>query len=487
MAACLGAASCKGDAAKALDRMIVGKASDGVVDAEDWKALTSMLETDMQAYSAFYEDGAISERELRDYIKEKMENRRPPVEVVFKGIGKGSGMAVNFYLESSGSMPAYDSPRGDGSFKAAVVHMLNSLPGKSAKANMFIVNSTVEKYPEGVERFLKEADIFGAAKGYGDPSYTDFRAIFRSIADKTGAGDISVLVTDMIYSTKEMDGVNPSKIFAEAEGMANTAFKESADVRQTLVVKMDGSYNGPYYPYDSPSSGRRYDGRRPYYIMVIGGNTAMAALASGGDYSAFADFRSLRGYQASHLFATDKPYDPYYSVLLSNPDNMGTFRPVRGQDDRVVELRDAEPDKVAGKLRIAVAVDLGGMLVDKSYSADKANYSVEADVPMSIREIRPINGKDTTPAMKKYLGKATHIIVLETGRVSKPERISVKLLNRLPAWVAKSSTDDDTSFGPGFENTTFGLEHMMRGIQAAYSANGHGENRYFELEIKLDD
>lgn len=60
---------------------------------------------------------------------------------------------------------------------------------------------------------------------------------------------------------------------------------------------MNSSYNGLYYPYNSPSKGLAYNGQRPYYIIVVGSNANMARLTKDQNYSTFAQFNNLPGFE----------------------------------------------------------------------------------------------------------------------------------------------------------------------------------------------
>ncbi|MCI6550741.1 MAG: hypothetical protein MR450_07790, partial [Prevotella sp.] len=293
----------------------------------------------------------------------------------------------------------------------------------------------------------------------------------------------SILVTDMIYSVKDMNGVNPQKVFNEAQGMINAVFKDEVKKKAMLVIKMDGSYNGPYYAYDN--SVRQLNGRRPYYIIIVGDNDSMSRLTMDKELLSFSRFTELKGYENMCLFAADEIYQPYYSLLLSNPAIRGRFQPERGQEDQIKNINGVEIDRNSGDIRLALAVDLGHMLIDKGYLTDPANYRVESDDEVTIREIRPINDKDVTPAEKKYLNKATHIFILEMKQMRNDQEVSVQLLNRLPAWVEASSTDDDIH---GLQQgTTFGLKYLLQGIYNSYQKNTEGTPCYFELKMKFND
>jgi len=473
---------------KDFDRLLVELAGkDATIDASDWQRILDFLDGEKRSMGEFYADGVPDEEKIRDYISDFFQHRRPPMEIAFSGIGVQRALRVNFYLERSGSMVPYDAPSGDGSFKAAIVQMLNNLPGGDESNSIFVVNNEINPYPKGYSQFVADSDIFGATKGIGDASHTDFAAIFRQLLDKTGRNELSILVTDMIYSTEAMTGVNAQKVFAEAQGMINSVFKSQVKDKAMLIVKMQGSYNGPYYSFNS-TEGKMYQGRRPYYIVVVGNNETMARLTRDADYQTFCRWQELRGYENMWLMETANMYEPYYSLLLSNKDIRGRFAPERSKGDAIHGAEGLEPDRHSGDIKLALAVDLGGMLIDKNYLTDIKNYVVSSDDKIELKEIREVSKEDDMPAERKYLGKATHIFVLQTDKVTHEQTLRIALRNVIPAWVERSSTDDDTNLSAAnFAETTFGLKYLLQGIYNSYRKHSDGEPCYFELKIKLED
>ena len=164
-----------------------------------------------------------------------MNGRRPSVDVSFVGVGKEQNVKVNFYLERSGSMIPYDDVNGNGNFKAAIVQLLNNLPGDVNNNKIYVVNSTINEYPEGFSKFLTDTNIFEATKNIGDPSYTNFSEIFKTLLNNTKSNELSILVSDMIYSTKEMSVVNPEKIFNEIKGMTHAVFNNIVKTKSMLI------------------------------------------------------------------------------------------------------------------------------------------------------------------------------------------------------------------------------------------------------------
>ncbi len=444
-------ASCGGGQKKELGKLLVELADkDQTIDRQDWQQLTTWLDGQKANFKDLYADGQLDGQVLRAYITDFFANRRPAKDIRFVGVGEQQ-LAFHIYVERSGSMKPYDSKQGDGSFRSAIMALQNALPGEARLDSI------------------------------GEKGYTDFQAIFDQLLNKTDDGTVSILVTDMIYSTKQMEGVNPQRVFAEVQQMINSVFKQSVKNRSLLMVRMMGSYNGPYYAYDN--SVKQYNGRRPYYIIMVGSNDAIAQLSQDPQLRTFAEMERLRGYDNMCLFTAQDIYKPYYSLLLSHGDVRGRFKPEHGQGYQIKSLENVEADRNSGDVQLVMAVDLSRMLIDQRYLTDKNNYRVEADDDVEIKEIRPIDKADVSPQQKKYLGDATHLFVLSMPGVSHRQEVTISLLNRLPAWVQAGSTDNDLRPDG---TTTFALRYLMEGIYQSYQRNVTGMPDYFQLKLKLD-
>lgn len=450
LALTLTVASCGNGPRKELNKLLLELAdADQTIDGNDWQKIAHFLDHNKAHFKEFYDHGQIDVDDVEDYISDFFEHRRPSKHIAFQGIG-AKQPTFHIYVERSGSMAPYDSKDGDGSFRAAIMALQNNLPG----------TATIDSV--------------------GEKGYTNFQQIFDQILNRTNEDQVSILVTDLIYSVKDMQGVNPQRVFSEIEGMTNAVFKSEVKNKSMLVVRMMGSYNGPYYSYDN--SVKPFAGRRPYYIIIVASNTNMVRLTHDATLRTFADMERMRGYDNMCLMTANDIYKPYYSLLLSNRDVRGRFRPERGQDTQIRSLTGVEPDRNSGDIQLALAVDLSHLLIDQRYLTDVSNYEVKADDDVRIKEIRKIEKADMTPAEKKYLGTATHIFVLQAASIGHGQEVEIKLLNRMPQWIGAASTDNDLTPDA---NTTFGLKYLLGGIYDSYNRNAD-DHYYFELELELD-
>lgn len=450
LALTLSVASCGNGSRKEFNKLLLELAdADQTIDGNDWQKIADFLDRNKAHFKEFYDHGQIDVDDVEDYISDFFEHRRPSKHIAFQGIG-AKQPTFHIYVERSGSMTPYDSRDGDGSFRAAIMALQNNLPG----------TATIDSV--------------------GEKGYTNFQQIFDQILNRTNEDQVSILVTDLIYSVKDMQGVNPQRVFSEIEGMTNAVFKSEVKNKSMLVVRMMGSYNGPYYSYDN--SVKPFAGRRPYYIIIVASNTNMVRLTHDATLRTFADMERMRGYDNMCLMTANDIYKPYYSLLLSNRDVRGRFRPKRGQDTQIRSLTGVEPDRNSGDIQLALAVDLSHLFIDQRYLTDVSNYEVKADDDVRIKEIRKIEKADMTPAEKKYLGTATHIFVLQAASIGHGQEVEIKLLNRMPQWIGAASTDNDLTPDA---NTTFGLKYLLGGIYDSYNRNADDHN-YFELELELD-
>lgn len=450
LALTLTVASCGNGPRKELNKLLLELAdADQTIDGNDWQKIAYFLDRNKAHFKEFYDHGQIDVDDVEDYISDFFEHRRPSKHIAFQGIG-AKQPTFHIYVERSGSMAPYDSKDGDGSFRAAIMALQNNLPG----------TATIDSV--------------------GEKGYTNFQQIFDQILNRTNEDQVSILVTDLICSVKDMQGVNPQRVFSEIEGMTNAVFKSEVKNKSMLVVRMMGSYNGPYYSYDN--SVKPFAGRRPYYIIIVASNTNMVRLTHDATLRTFADMERMRGYDNMCLMTANDIYKPYYSLLLSNRDVRGRFRPERGQDTQIRSLTGVEPDRNSGDIQLALAVDLSHLLIDQRYLTDVSNYEVKADDDVRIKEIRKIEKADMTPAEKKYLGTATHIFVLQAASIGHGQEVEIKLLNRMPQWIGAASTDNDLTPDA---NTTFGLKYLLGGIYDSYNRNAD-DHYYFELELELD-
>lgn len=434
---------------------------------QTFNEMTALILADPDEYKEFLTaDGQVDIAKLQQAI-DRMGRRHDPN---FKWDLSAYGGVINgplrlrLMLERSGSMTGYDARSGNGDFKRAVGEMLTRFPGSDKE--VFIVNDGVYPYRGTLESFVQDKDIFTSTKGVGDPSYTDFGAIFDFALTDSVPERVTVLVTDMIYSPRDTEGVSAAKIFNEEGTLATTLFTAHKD-KSVIVVKLSGDFHGTYYPYSQPA-GVKYDGARPYYMIITGSAAAMQKLRATADYASFADFKTLPGYQADYFFNRNPLPIGYYSLMPRGKGNLGSYS-LDGEeaDNGIHTLADVKGDKGNGQYSFRVAVDLSQVPATADYLVDKQNY--EVDGGLTIDKVEAVTPGMIDARTKRYLERATHLFTLRGDAKSRPAQSTVSLKNRMPGWVERSDAASDLNTrGDAFGTTTFGLLPFMQGIYSAY-------------------
>ena len=437
-----------------------------------YQAICDIITSNPEKYSAYVDaDGNINTDALDEMINEVGQSLRPPMTWNTKNYGQRA-LSLSIYFERSGSMVPYDQASGAGQLKKAVNDLINFFPG-GENASINIVNDNIYPYSGTVESFLQDRDIYASTKGIGDASYTDFKVIFDKIFQAQKPGNVAVLITDLIYSPKNTAGVSVSKIFNEENSLATSIFTKYKG-KSIIVNQLRGDYDGQYYPYNGNSF--HHKGLRPFYAIVIADASTIDRMAKD---TRFTNFLNLQGTVNTYRFNQAHTTLDYKLVPVWK-NNAGRFRESRDQKGLIT---NCEPDRETGIIAFSVAVNFGGLQKDEAFLSNPSNFTIQSQngFTMKVEKIMPT---DITGNTKAYLDGMTHVITFTGKMNTAKEEINVNLRNDFPAWIAQSTSDDDSSASiAGFANTTFGLERFLRGIYDAFSAS---QANYTSMTIKLE-
>lgn len=414
-------------------------------------------------------EGKVDHKKMAEFIEDIGSHLRPPMHWNTRLYGGVDDLSLTIYFERSGSMVPYDQRGGGGQLKKVVNDLINHFPAGS-KVEINIVNDGIYPYQHTVDEFLKDRDIYQSTAGIGDAAYTDFQLIFNKILEAQRPGNVSVLVSDLIYSPKDTHGVSLEKIFNEENSLATRVFAKYKG-KSVVVQQFMGDYSGKYYPYNGVPF--EYSGKRPFYVVIIADSDVMDQLAQDKRYSGVLDAPTVRN---SYRFNQNTSEVPC-RVLPEWKDNAGRFRVKHG--DGIV-LAKCDGDRQTGKLCFSLAADLGGLMKDDALLTNVANYEVQSIDGYTLT-VQPIDPSMVTANNKEYLDGMTHILTLVGDLKSPRDEVHISLRNELPGWVRQSSSDNDTSTGGSFANTTLGLEQLLGGMFDAMK----GGSNYFDVKILL--
>lgn len=485
-----GLTGCSSSGDKLDDQISDALTNDNAIDVEEADALrvfitqeSKELGADKKTKALLTPDGKINESVLAAYIKRNRTYRKlakegeAPTVAVAGAATSSKPLRLKLYLEASGSMFPYDAPTGNGAFKRTLNDVLTGFDAINPnQGKLFVVNTEVNDLGLSLPQFFKEKNIFTVAKTKGKTTSTDFEGIFSDILRNTTGDDLSVLVSDLIYSDPSLTGMSAQKTLDAASSLLTTVFNPYASTHSMLVIKLKSDFDGTYYSWNNAK--KKYTGERPYYLCLIGRNETMQRLYQDQTYATIRRFDQLPGYTDSWFFGRDtKVIEPFYSILVTDPARKGRFKrsddEVKTHAKAVHAIENVQPDVTDKSLTIPVAVDLSALRLPASLLTDASQYVVEGKDNFKVSAVQTYSGANGT----------THKVLLTTDKPARGDRTATIRLKRQfpPRWIASTNTTNDASPDA---NSTFGLQNLLQGVERAYNPNNQTE--YFTLTIKIE-
>ena len=474
-----------------LQEQIKNSLSSGEISADEILALRSFILTNqkevLKCNEKLISGNTVSNDELLKLIKKSKEYRKlsksGDVKIDLANNENKTSISFNevlpkLYLERSGSMVFYDSPKGNGDFRNVLTSLLSNFNSINNKKNIiYVVNDNVYDCPLDFKGLVESKNIF-AATNVGNATYTDFDLIFRRILGDLKQGEVSILFSDLIYSTPSMQDVSNNKILDAAQKLTLNVFQGFSKDISVLILKFNGDYKGKYYPHNK--SPQKYDGTRPYYVCLLAKNETMSKFMSEEKFSQIRNWKNYTNFENFYFFSNDDNVrNPFYTIRLKDSDKIGRYNQEseenKSHEKWIHSIEDIDHDR-EGKLAINIVVDLANLHIPKDIKLDKNNYSIESNQGFVIEKITELEDNK----------EGTHKITVSTETKRGGRRELVLKFKKIfpPKWVKDSQSDNDSDTQKGnFSSTTFGIQNMMQGIHQAYDTD---QSEYlFSLKINL--
>ena len=256
---------CSGPADQLDSQISDALANDNALDATEASAIRAFiakekkdLADDKKTAKLFNSSGTVDESALANYIKRNIDYRKlvkegkTPTVALSGATASTKPLRLKLYLEASASMFPYDAPGGNGLFKRALNDILTQFDAVNpGQGKTFVVNTEVNDLGLSMSQFFKQGSLFTVAKTKGKTTSTDFEGIFREILGKTNGDDLSVLVSDLIYSDPTLKGMSAQKTLDAASSLLSTVFNPYAQTHSMLVLKMTADFDGTYYSWNN--------------------------------------------------------------------------------------------------------------------------------------------------------------------------------------------------------------------------------------------
>lgn len=378
-------------------------------------------------------------------LTEKEENTHKPV--------------VNVYVENSGSMDGF--VKGVTDFEAAVYNYLSDIKisDLTDSLNLYYINSEVISYAKDadvdvIEDFIKKLEPSEFKKRGGDRGKSDIADVIRSILKETNENDISILITDGIFSPgRDLSGnpVNADEYLKNQEVGIKTAIASQlkkqpnfAVIVYQLVSRFDGTF------YNKIDTRIPCQANLPFYIWIFGQSSDLAQLRSMVPEDRFEG----SGVQRMVSFTSSQDVD--YEVIKSS--NMSK----KSGQHEVVGLTANRN----GDMRFSVNVNLKSFLLDEYYLDNINNYEIsDKDYTLNV-------------GAKQEQTKYSHVLSFTINKNKRKNgQLDVKLKMSKPDW-SDVNDDEGETYVIG---KTYGIKYQIDGVYSAFSF----KNKYY-TDIILD-
>ena len=400
--------------------------------------------------------------------------------------GNPAGLAAtkadyNLYIENSGSMFGYVSRPTN--FTNAVYEVITDLYAKNVagKLNLFFINDSVcpqkpDADPKDMQQFIKNLSpqtLENSGCGVKDSQLPDIiKQVITTAPDK-----VNILVSDCIFSD---NGGNSSGSLDAAKNSLELFLSKELGKRDfsTIIVKLTSPYYGKYW-IETSRRKKKYEvlsgQNRPYYMLIFGRQDKLASL-----YSKIR-FKDYTGYENSHFLLPPSASHPPAQIIRNN--KIGDFR-IEQPATRLV-LNNATPggrNAASGEFQFSVAADLQLLSLEESYLSNPSNYELPTNYTItSITKSDPLNNE----SQSGY----SHVFTVKTTDLKQNQEVFIKLKSKLPEWISRSSTTDDSNpFDAVQQKQTFGLEYLIKGMAEAYADKYEGKEQFnITVQVSKDN
>ncbi len=386
----------------------------------------------------------------------------------------------NLFVENSFSLHGYIS--GNTGFKNDLSRVMIHAKGILDEGNIKFYAVNNDAFPAKITIGNIDDTISPKSPQFmqGTNFTTDINKLLEIVIKKSAPSDVSVLVSDYLYTVK-----NKSQKEKELE-------KKGLEIQDTLgkllktgdyttvIVKLKSDFKGTYVDYTLTRHAVSMD--RPYYMWFIGKKEFM---------SSFLDaykIRELKGFEAAYVLEKKNAVNPNYTMLL-NTNKVGSFSISNAKLEKGyrhgLDVSDLSNKNGQKELRFSVAVDLSSTGMEDDYLLDNTNYILPEGYTLQIDNICSPNLKLHQNDKPHLKGKTvTHVLTLTTNSFKFVEDIEIGLKRNIPAWVQDSSTMDDTKTKTDetLKNRTLGFHYLVKGVHDAY---GGSNTPFFKIPIYL--
>lgn len=361
---------------------------------------------------------------------------------------------INIYVESSASMDGY--VEGNTLFKTTLHRLISQVVAdvleNDSNLSLNYINSKIFNRKETLKQFTQNlsaasfVSYSGATVG-GDRANSDIIDVIKKVVDNTPAGDVSMFVSDCVYSPEASDDIDKALEKQQAD-ILNILKKKSKAKNGSgfgvLVYRLVSDFHGIYYTKTNEQI--PCNGERPYFVWFFGKESILANVSE----------------SISKIMSANKA-----KYVVGIPGyNYVPYKTLRSDHAYHYLNRNTKSDSL---YTFSFIADMSKLPLSKDYIMDKRNYKLGKE-KYYIKKIEEYTDSKNTLYNYKYT------ICVRGGKNSlvTPTLVEISLKSMfdvMPDWVTQFDDPSGNDYKNGYnpkQLRTFGLNSLIEGIADYY-------------------
>ena len=335
---------------------------------------------------------------------------------------------VKVFLENSGSMDGYMC---DGSeLKDGIYNYLSAINSYADTMQLYYINSEIIPKNVTLKNYIHNLTPSNFKQAGGNRSFSDIPQLFENVLSQISDNTIGIYISDCILDIPNHaapDFLNITR--TDIHTHFTDKCKKVKDFA-VCVYQLESTFKGNYY---FPKGGSKaYEGKRPYYMIIVGQRSQLADLRSN-----ISDETITHGVKNYCAFSNGCDIN---AVLIKG-----------GSEADKLKLNT----KRDGRYYFDVLVDFDGTLQDNRYLSDVNHFEWINTSKLFIESINQVTSESSV---------YSHVMTLSVDNNVFSDMVQLKNAG-LPEWVKTSSDPNGDSISNG---KTFGIDCIIGGISDAF-------------------
>ncbi|HMP22460.1 MAG TPA: hypothetical protein PKC39_15990 [Ferruginibacter sp.] len=473
---------CKSEFTQFNEKALAYAKSDSRIDEKEYNMLIKeFTDSEDKGFKQFKDDnGNIDDTKLVYYLLKYLNAKKVAISETAiwqpqPATNKEQTFNINVFLENSASMDGY--VKGVTEFEAAIYNLLGDfkISGICDSLNLNYINKSIRYSKKNalsadIRDFIEKLEPSTFQLRGGDRSVSDLKNILSTVLKTVNNKNAAVLISDFVFSpgknTNAQDYLNTQGVGIKID----FAEKLKAFDLSVVVIQLQSKFDGIYY--DKTNNDIEYNGKRPYYVWVIGNKNQIGQILN----KKILD-NIKGGYTNKLVFQSIKASSEPKSKILYRP-RIGEFDSKLLAQRIITNASASKENKNKGIFGFNVAVDFSNSIHDANYFLDIDNYLLSN--PKYQLQVEIIEDKND-PSLSGF----THLLKLKTNEL-RDGFLKIDVVGKTPSWVNTSTSFDDSNIlsDKTEQQKTFGLKYLIDGVSDAFYPKS-GSNTINSISVTI--